>query len=183
MSLSECRECGNEVSDEAESCPECGVPNPAGESSGSGCGTGCGTAATVIFLVLAVLWIIGASMDSDSSRTTGDFESASSTQVHVTDTSGPAAKLAAIDADSRYVSRSQLRQYRSAMDQAEEDCTNSRQEISDTVATGVELAAEDGMTVTHLELLESLPLAVPDETAPMDCKQVLAATLTLLANQ
>lgn len=30
MALTECRECGEQVSDEAEDCPHCGVPNPAG---------------------------------------------------------------------------------------------------------------------------------------------------------
>lgn len=30
MALTQCRECEQQVSDEANSCPHCGVPNPAG---------------------------------------------------------------------------------------------------------------------------------------------------------
>lgn len=33
MSLTECRECGDQVSDEADHCPHCGVPDPAGTGS------------------------------------------------------------------------------------------------------------------------------------------------------
>lgn len=33
MTLVKCRECGNQISDEAVSCPHCGVPNPAAQST------------------------------------------------------------------------------------------------------------------------------------------------------
>lgn len=41
MALQECRECGREVSTEAESCPECGVPAPTEDADG-GAGSGAG---------------------------------------------------------------------------------------------------------------------------------------------
>jgi len=33
MALTPCRECGKDVSDEAPSCPHCGVPDPSGDRS------------------------------------------------------------------------------------------------------------------------------------------------------
>lgn len=36
MALTECRECGHEVSDEADACPSCGVSDPAREGSEGG---------------------------------------------------------------------------------------------------------------------------------------------------
>lgn len=52
MALIECKECGNEVSDKAESCPNCGAPNkkkPSGCCAGIGCGP-----LVVAFLILGL---------------------------------------------------------------------------------------------------------------------------------
>lgn len=42
MTLSPCRECGEQVSTQAKSCPKCGVPDPSGASSRTGRCLGCG---------------------------------------------------------------------------------------------------------------------------------------------
>ena len=42
MALKPCRECGKEVSTEAPSCPQCGVPDPTGAKAKSGTCLGCG---------------------------------------------------------------------------------------------------------------------------------------------
>ena len=60
MALTECHECGEEISDEAETCPNCG----AGASSGSSCGSvmqGCGCLSTLVVfgVVVALLSVNG----------------------------------------------------------------------------------------------------------------------------
>lgn len=42
MALTECRECGKEVSTEARACPNCGIPRPGAESIIEGDCRGCG---------------------------------------------------------------------------------------------------------------------------------------------
>lgn len=56
MPLQPCRECGQNVSTEAESCPRCGVPNPTGAPAApppppepESRGPGVGTVATGVF--------------------------------------------------------------------------------------------------------------------------------------
>ncbi len=52
MALMKCKECGNEVSNKAASCPKCGAPIKA-KKSGCGCGS--------VFLLILVIVIASAS--------------------------------------------------------------------------------------------------------------------------
>lgn len=80
MAITQCKECGAEVSSKANSCPKCGVQNPAGSwfnYTGTGCSGGC----LGILGAIVLLGIIGAlfapSDDSTDTRdvtATNDYE-------------------------------------------------------------------------------------------------------------
>jgi hypothetical protein len=60
MALTNCRECGHEISSEAESCPNCGAPNPQKRSKLEG---GCSTVLGIIFITFLVLMVVRACSD------------------------------------------------------------------------------------------------------------------------
>lgn len=74
MSLTKCKECGHEISDQAQSCPNCGAPQQKPKSKGIGCGS-------AIVLVLLVGWIASQFSTPDVNR--------SSTSSSSTTSSGP----------------------------------------------------------------------------------------------
>lgn len=82
MALKSCRECGQDVSTEADACPNCGASDPTKSSlmaaltksrGGGGCGGGCGS-----FVVLVVLIGVLASMFGGDSSTPSSSSGATS---------------------------------------------------------------------------------------------------------
>lgn len=61
MAMASCRECGHEVSDEAPTCPNCGVRKPVKRTS----------LLAVALLVLAGFWVLGWLVSTDSGTATG----------------------------------------------------------------------------------------------------------------
>lgn len=64
MALTECRECGHEISSSAKNCPNCGVKNPSGWFSYTGVGgEGClklvGCLAALVFLLFLASMCFG----------------------------------------------------------------------------------------------------------------------------
>ncbi len=55
MAMTECRECGQEVSSKAKSCPHCGVKNP-GKKKQKGIGWGPGCAIIVVLMIVGGLF-------------------------------------------------------------------------------------------------------------------------------
>ncbi|MDC1358963.1 zinc-ribbon domain-containing protein [Gammaproteobacteria bacterium] len=56
MALIECKDCGKEISDEANNCPSCGRPLvTSGEATASFFSWGCGTMAVLFFLLLLMI--------------------------------------------------------------------------------------------------------------------------------
>lgn len=75
MAMKQCRECGQQVSTDANSCPHCGKTNPTGSFAGMGCaGKGC---ILLVGFVVAVMVIgsLGSNFDDSSS----DYTSQTST--------------------------------------------------------------------------------------------------------
>lgn len=89
MALNECRECGREVSTEAESCPQCGAPYPTkeanysppdsgdssesdeGSSTGSKIGKGCAIGCAGLLAIYVLGALIGLFSGTDTSSSTG----------------------------------------------------------------------------------------------------------------
>ncbi len=73
MALKSCRECGKEISDQAELCPHCGIKNPAGIAGAAarpkdasspakekgGVGKGCLTVIVILVSVVGIISVIG----------------------------------------------------------------------------------------------------------------------------
>lgn len=72
MALRKCKECGNEVSTKAESCPKCGAVLKKK--------TGCLEYLAAAFLILIILGVIGSLLDKETSRTTSTRPSSTSSQ-------------------------------------------------------------------------------------------------------
>ncbi len=64
MALNNCKECGNEVSSKAKTCPNCGAPVKAG------CSKGCLTAIGIFFLIGLIGSFIGRTVSPPTSKTT-----------------------------------------------------------------------------------------------------------------
>ena len=61
MALTKCRECGQEISSEAVSCPHCGAPKPQKNSRLEG---SCQTILGIIFVTFLVLMVVRACSDA-----------------------------------------------------------------------------------------------------------------------
>lgn len=74
MALIVCHECGNKVSEKAESCPHCGNPMGNDESDSMGCGKGCGLfvigSIAIIGFTIFIVSIIGDSNSPNHSTST-----------------------------------------------------------------------------------------------------------------
>jgi hypothetical protein len=67
MALKPCRECGAEVSTDAETCPHCGVRSPV--AKGSGKGSGIGRAIVILTILLIIGWAISTTNKPESGST------------------------------------------------------------------------------------------------------------------
>lgn len=82
MAMTECRECGSEVSDKADQCPNCGVEAPGKkwyQRSVSGCG-GCGG---ILVLIIVVAWIAGSLSEPTGTTSPSGADDFLSTPDHV----------------------------------------------------------------------------------------------------
>lgn len=76
MPLIACRECGQRISDKAQSCPQCGAPTRPKKSSNVG--VGCGT---VLFIIIALAFVGNLFSPNKPSNTNSATSSAGSTET------------------------------------------------------------------------------------------------------
>jgi hypothetical protein len=102
--------------------------------------------------------------------------------VTVTSSSPPEAKLAAIDAHSKIVQQSAVRQYATLLDRLDRKCKENRVQIGDITAKGVQLLAEKRVTMTHLRFLQSMDGSMPEgsERLGLSCAEIGAMLVTLI---
>lgn len=94
----------------------------------------------------------------------------------------PEFLLAAIDKGSVSVSDAEVRPYEQVLDRLELKCTQSRSMIGDMAVRSVELLEEQGLVgETNLTMMEAVDLAIPDGME-MDCAEIYAAIITIMAN-
>lgn len=90
MALTSCRECGGQVSDEASTCPNCGVDSPAGRGLLNREFSGCSGCAVIGVAVFIIVWVVGSLSDTDltdntttrSTGTSSDYTSHVRRYVH-----------------------------------------------------------------------------------------------------
>lgn len=78
MAMTTCKECGNEVSDQAETCPHCGAPLKAGKKKAKRNKRGRGCASVflgIILLGVALIWGLSDAFQASSSTSTSDSAS------------------------------------------------------------------------------------------------------------
>lgn len=116
MALKPCRECGQQVSTSAETCPHCGVHSPAaadplsvlnqtGDKKRAPIGTVGGFRLDRVAMVLVVIFVIGWIINGGS----GDKSNTPSTNSVVTGTPEPATKAPHKEASSSWTSISKFR--------------------------------------------------------------------------
>lgn len=79
MSLIECSECKNEISNKADSCPHCG--NPLKQKSKQGCRPGCSS-----FLLIGLLLLVGLFFLGKSDTNTDTIRSSAPAEERVSET-------------------------------------------------------------------------------------------------
>ena len=102
--------------------------------------------------------------------------------VTVTSSSPAEAKLAAIDAGSKVVQQSAVRQYVLLLDALDLKCKENRTQIGNIAAKGVQLLAEKKVTMNHLKFLQSMNGALPEgsETLSLSCAEIAALLVTMI---
>jgi hypothetical protein len=102
--------------------------------------------------------------------------------VTVTSSSPPEAKLASIDAGSKVVQQSTVRQYARLLDDLDRKCKENRTQIGDFAAKGVELLAEKKVTMTYLKFLQSMNGSMPEgsEKLNLSCAEIAAMLVTMI---
>lgn len=102
--------------------------------------------------------------------------------VTVTNSSSAEAKLASIDARSKVLQESTVRQYARLLDDLDRRCKENRTQIGDFAATGVELLAEKKVAMTHLKFLQSMNGAMPEgsEALELSCAEIAALLVTMI---
>lgn len=59
MALVECKECGEQISTQADACPKCGAPSPAQQLATAGKGLmGCGCLLTILITIPALVFLL-----------------------------------------------------------------------------------------------------------------------------
>ena len=171
MAMTECRECGEEVSSKAKSCPHCGVKNPGKKKQkGITWGPGC----LIIIGLFVVFGILNRNEDYNPP--------VRPTDVRVDEGSPMEATLASIDQRSPVVSRQLVSRYAALLDRLNGRCPESRTMVGDMAARTKELVASNyGRDVTILKVLQELDVATepPVDFGPT-CSGLLASLVTLL---
>jgi flagellum-specific peptidoglycan hydrolase FlgJ len=91
-------------------------------------------------------------------------------------------KLAAIDTSDRNPPDSTVAAYGAALDAAEPKCQQGRDEVGDMAVRATQLAEENGMQASVMDMLQGVNEAVPDDLAPMDCAEILSSILVIMQN-
>jgi len=73
-------------------------------------------------------------------------------------------------------------EYASILNRANAKCKEGRTMIADMAVRSTQLLADDGIAATPYEMIEAIVAAVPNELAPMQCSEVLAAVMVLTKN-
>ena len=81
--------------------------------------------------------------------------------VTVTDASPPEAKLAALDAQSKTVQHSAIREYTRLLDGLDRKCKEDRDRIGDITVKGVQLLAQKNVAMTHKQFLQAMNDSMP----------------------
>jgi hypothetical protein len=89
-------------------------------------------------------------------------------------------QLAAIDTSDNNPPDSTVAAYGSALDAAEGKCRQGRDEVADMAVRATQLADENGMQASVMDMLEGVSGAVPEDLAPMDCAEILSSILVLM---
>jgi hypothetical protein len=102
--------------------------------------------------------------------------------VTVTDASAPEAKLAALDAHSKTVQHSAIREYARLLDDLDRKCKEDRDRIGDVAVKGVQLLAEKNIAMTHKMFLQSMNDSMPkgSETRNLGCAEIAAFLVTMI---
>lgn len=82
MAMTECRECGSDVRNKADQCPNCGVSNPGRKWYNPDVG-GCGGCLVVLVVVGIIAAIAGGESDQAGTSSTGGSEFISTGPTHV----------------------------------------------------------------------------------------------------
>ncbi len=171
MTMTACRECGEEVSNKAKSCPHCGVKNPGKKKQkGIGWGPGC--------LIIIGLFVVFAILNPNK-----DYNPpVRPTEVRVDEGSPMEVTLASIDQHSPVVSRQLVGRYAALLDRLNGRCPESRTMIGDMAARTKELVASNyGRDVTIMKVLQEVDVATapPVDSGPT-CSEVFALIAILL---
>lgn len=92
----------------------------------------------------------------------------------------PAFKLAAIDTDDREPDEATVSTYRDALDAADDKCDGDEEATGDVAVRAWQVATDNELETSILEMLHALDEAVPGDAAPMGCTEVAAALLTMM---
>ncbi len=93
-------------------------------------------------------------------------------------------KLAVIDAGG-FVDPNDpsIDSYAALLDSLETKCEEERTLISDQAVRATQLLADEGVTMTALEVLQGIDGSIPDESGTFSCAEVAAAWITLVVAQ
>jgi hypothetical protein len=102
--------------------------------------------------------------------------------VTVTDASAPDAKLAALDAQSKTVQQSAIREYGRLLDALDRRCRENRDRIGDVAVKGVQLLAEKRIAITHKKFLQLMNDSMPEgpATQNLGCAEIAAFLVTMI---
>ena len=102
--------------------------------------------------------------------------------VTVTDASPPEAKLAALDAQSKTVQHSAIREYTRLLDGLDRKCKEDRDRIGDITVKGVQLLAQKNVAMTHKQFLQAMNDSMPkgSETLNLGCAEIAAFLVTMI---
>ena len=102
--------------------------------------------------------------------------------ITVTDASAPEAKLAALDAHSKTVQQSEIREYARLLDDLDRKCRENRQRIGDVAVKSVQLLAAKNVAMTHKKFLQAMIASTPkgSETLDLGCAEIAAFLVTMI---
>jgi len=90
--------------------------------------------------------------------------------------------LAALDAHSKTVQQSAIREYARLLDDLDSKCRENRDRIGDVAVKGVQLLAEKNVAMTHKKFLQSMIASMPkgSETLDLGCAEIAAFLVTMI---
>lgn len=102
--------------------------------------------------------------------------------VTVTSSSPVEAKLASIDARTKVVPLSTIRQYSQVLNSVDRKCKENRTQIGDVTVKGVEILAAKKVKMTLLKFLQAMDASMPPgaETLQLSCVEIGAILATAI---